>query len=33
VEEEFLSSEEGFGEEYRDYMLKTGRFLPRLTRT
>jgi protein-S-isoprenylcysteine O-methyltransferase Ste14 len=32
VEEKLLSSEEGFGREYRDYMLKTGRFLPRLTR-
>jgi protein-S-isoprenylcysteine O-methyltransferase Ste14 len=32
VEEELLSSEEGFGQEYRDYVLKTGRFLPRLTR-
>jgi len=30
LEEELLSSEEGFGQEYRDYMLKTGRFLPRL---
>jgi protein-S-isoprenylcysteine O-methyltransferase Ste14 len=32
LEEELLSSEEGFGQEYRDYVLKTGRFLPRLTR-
>jgi protein-S-isoprenylcysteine O-methyltransferase Ste14/16S rRNA G527 N7-methylase RsmG len=31
LEEELLSSEEGFGQEYRDYMLKTGRFLPKLT--
>jgi protein-S-isoprenylcysteine O-methyltransferase Ste14 len=30
LEEELLSSEKGFGQEYRDYMLKTGRFLPRL---
>ena len=30
LEEELLSSEKGFGREYRDYMLKTGRFLPRL---
>jgi protein-S-isoprenylcysteine O-methyltransferase Ste14 len=30
LEEELLSSEEGFGQEYRDYVLKTGRFLPRL---
>jgi hypothetical protein len=30
--EEFFFSEEGFGREYRDYVLKTGRFLPRLTR-
>jgi protein-S-isoprenylcysteine O-methyltransferase Ste14 len=30
VEEELLSSEEGFGKEYQDYMLKTGRFLPKL---
>jgi protein-S-isoprenylcysteine O-methyltransferase Ste14 len=33
LEEELLSSEKGFGQEYEDYMLKTGRFLPRLTRT
>jgi protein-S-isoprenylcysteine O-methyltransferase Ste14 len=32
LEEELLSSEEGFGRKYRDYMLRTGRFLPRLTR-
>jgi len=30
LEEDLLSSEKGFGQEYRDYMLKTGRFLPRL---
>lgn len=30
LEEELLSSEKGFGQEYRDYILKTGRFLPRL---
>jgi protein-S-isoprenylcysteine O-methyltransferase Ste14 len=30
LEEELLSSEEGFGQAYRDYMLKTGRFLPKL---
>ena len=30
LEEKLLSSEKGFGQEYRDYMLKTGRFLPRL---
>ncbi len=32
VEEELLSSEKGFGQEYRDYMSRTGRFLPRLRR-
>ena len=32
LEEELLSSEEGFGQAYRDYMLRTGRFLPRLAR-
>jgi protein-S-isoprenylcysteine O-methyltransferase Ste14 len=32
LEEELLSSEEGLGKEYRDYVLKTGRFLPRLAR-
>jgi protein-S-isoprenylcysteine O-methyltransferase Ste14 len=32
LEEELLSSEEGFGQAYRDYMLKTGRFLPKLRR-
>lgn len=30
LEEELLSSEKGFGQQYRDYMMKTGRFLPRL---
>ncbi len=30
LEEELLSSDEGFGQAYRDYMLKTGRFLPKL---
>jgi protein-S-isoprenylcysteine O-methyltransferase Ste14 len=30
LEEELLASEDGFGQAYRDYMLKTGRFLPRL---
>jgi protein-S-isoprenylcysteine O-methyltransferase Ste14 len=30
LEEELLSSEKGFGEDYKNYMLKTGRFLPRL---
>jgi protein-S-isoprenylcysteine O-methyltransferase Ste14 len=30
LEEELLSSEEAFGQKYRDYVLKTGRFLPRL---
>jgi protein-S-isoprenylcysteine O-methyltransferase Ste14 len=32
LEEKLLSSEKGFGQEYRNYMLKTGRFLPRLSR-
>jgi protein-S-isoprenylcysteine O-methyltransferase Ste14 len=32
LEEELLSFEEGLGKEYRDYVLKTGMFLPRLTR-
>jgi len=32
LEEELLASEDGFGRDYRDYMLKTGRFLPRLRR-
>jgi protein-S-isoprenylcysteine O-methyltransferase Ste14 len=30
LEEKLLASEDGFGQEYRDYMKKTGRFLPRL---
>jgi protein-S-isoprenylcysteine O-methyltransferase Ste14 len=30
LEEELLASENGFGKDYRGYMLKTGRFLPRL---
>jgi protein-S-isoprenylcysteine O-methyltransferase Ste14 len=30
LEEELLASEDGFGQHYRDYMKKTGRFLPRL---
>jgi protein-S-isoprenylcysteine O-methyltransferase Ste14 len=29
LEEELLASEEAFGQSYRDYMLKTGRFLPK----
>jgi protein-S-isoprenylcysteine O-methyltransferase Ste14 len=32
LEEELLASEDGFGQAYRDYMLKTGRFLPKLRR-
>ena len=32
LEEELLSSEKGFEQEYEDYMLKTGRFLPKLRR-
>lgn len=32
LEEELLASEDGFGQAYRDYMLKTGRFLPKLIR-
>jgi protein-S-isoprenylcysteine O-methyltransferase Ste14 len=32
LEEELLGSEKGFGQEYKDYMLKTGRFLPKLRR-
>jgi protein-S-isoprenylcysteine O-methyltransferase Ste14 len=32
LEEELLASEDGFGQAYRDYMRKTGRFLPKLTR-
>lgn len=30
LEEKLLASEDGFGQDYRDYMKKTGRFLPRL---
>jgi protein-S-isoprenylcysteine O-methyltransferase Ste14 len=30
LEEELLSSKEGFGQRYKDYILKTGRFLPSL---
>ena len=30
LEEELLASEDGFGKDYSDYMLRTGRFLPRL---
>jgi protein-S-isoprenylcysteine O-methyltransferase Ste14 len=30
LEEDLLASEDGFGQDYRDYMNKTGRFLPRL---
>jgi protein-S-isoprenylcysteine O-methyltransferase Ste14 len=30
LEEELLASEDGFGQDYRDYMKRTGRFLPRL---
>jgi len=33
LEEELLSSENGLGQDYRDYMSKTGRFLPKLWRT
>lgn len=32
LEEELLASENGFGQAYRDYMQKTGRFLPKLIR-
>ncbi len=32
-EEELLSSEEGFGARYREYMGRTGRFLPRVLRS
>lgn len=32
LEEELLSSEKGFGQEYKDYVLNTGRFLPKLGR-
>ncbi len=30
LEEEVLTSKEGFGEVYREYVARTGRFLPRL---
>ena len=30
LEENLLASEDGFGQDYREYMKKTGRFLPRL---
>jgi protein-S-isoprenylcysteine O-methyltransferase Ste14 len=33
LEEKLLSSEKGFRQEYRDYALRTGRFLPKLKRT
>ena len=29
LEENLLASEDGFGQDYREYMKKTGRFLPR----
>ena len=32
LEEELLSSPDGFGESYKQYMQGTGRFLPKLTR-
>ena len=32
LEEELLSSPDGFGESYKQYMQRTGRFLPKLTR-
>ncbi len=32
LEDELLASEDGFGQAYRDYMQKTGRFLPKLIR-
>jgi protein-S-isoprenylcysteine O-methyltransferase Ste14 len=32
LEEELLTSEKGFGDDYKNYMSRTGRFLPRLTR-
>jgi protein-S-isoprenylcysteine O-methyltransferase Ste14 len=31
-EEKLLSSEDGFGAEYREYMERTGRFLPKIGR-
>ncbi|HVP17280.1 MAG TPA: isoprenylcysteine carboxylmethyltransferase family protein [candidate division Zixibacteria bacterium] len=30
LEEELLASKDGFGKDYNDYMLRTGRFLPKL---
>jgi protein-S-isoprenylcysteine O-methyltransferase Ste14 len=30
LEEELLASEQAFGKDYSDYMLRTGRFLPKL---
>ncbi len=30
AEEKLLASEKGFGDEYRTYMVRTGRFLPRV---
>jgi protein-S-isoprenylcysteine O-methyltransferase Ste14 len=30
VEEELLSSKQGFGQKYKDYMARTGRFFPKL---
>lgn len=30
LEEKLLASEDGYGQAYRDYMQKTGRFLPKL---
>ncbi len=32
LEDDLLASEDGFGQAYRDYMQKTGRFLPKLIR-
>jgi protein-S-isoprenylcysteine O-methyltransferase Ste14 len=32
LEEELLASDGGYGQAYRDYMQKTGRFLPKLIR-
>ena len=32
LEEELLSSPDGFGQSYKDYMIRTGRFLPSLAR-
>lgn len=33
LEEELLASSAGFGARYREYMARTGRFLPKLTRS